>query len=345
MQSQHHRRRQWTAEDRRPRRDGSLPDVSSSLPAGFRLASGSIQALDLSLERIEAARGLIPSVFLDTPQFVHDGLSAEAGCEVVVKIETLNPIGSFKGRGTWMVARDLDPERTWVCATAGNFGQGLAFAARERGARVQVFAASGAPPRKVERMRELGAQVEVSEGSEADARAYAEADPANRVWVKDGLDPAIAEGAGTIGAELEFAGPFDAVLVQVGDGALISGVARWLRSRQPQPRIIGVCASGAPAMARSFEAGHPVSVQGDGTIAAALAITDPVPESLARVRALVDDIVLVDDEDLRSSIESIAEMLGVLVEPAGAAGVAALRRHREQLAGGRVAVLLTGAGP
>jgi threonine dehydratase len=301
--------------------------------------------VDLSLERIEAARGLIPPVFLDTPQFVHDGLSAEAGREVVVKVETLNPIGSFKGRGTWLAAQNLDPERTWVCATAGNFGQGLAFAGRERGARVHVFAASDAPPRKVERMRALGARVEISEHSAADARAYADADAEHRVLVKDGLDPAIAEGAGTIGVELESAGPLDAVLVQVGDGALISGVARWLTTREPRPRIIGVCASGAPAMAQSFEAGHPVTVDGDGTIAAALAITDPVPDSLARVLALVDDIVLVDDDDLRSSTDSIAEVLGILVEPAGAAGVAALRRHREQIPGGRIAVLLTGAGP
>ena len=86
--------------------------------------------------------------------------------------------------------------------------------------------------------------------------------------------------------------------MQIGDGALISGVARWLKARQPETRVVGVCASGAPAMARSFEAGHPLTVEGAGTIAAALAISDPVPESLARISALVDEIVLVDDDDL-----------------------------------------------
>ena len=301
-------------------------------------------AVDLSLERIEAARKRIHPAFLDSPQFVDERLSAELGCEVVVKVETLNPIGSFKGRGTWLVAEELDPERTWVCATAGNFGQGLAYAARARGARVHVFAAAGAPPRKVERMRALGAEVEVSDGAEAAARAYTDAAADQRVLVTDGLAPAIAEGAGTIGVELERAGPLDTAVVQIGDGALISGVARWLKSRDPRIRVVGVCASGAPAMARSFDAGRPVAVEGTGTIATALSITDPVPESLERVRALVDEIVLVDDADLRSAMDLIADTMGVLVEPAGAAGVAALVRHRQQLEGNRVAVLLTGAG-
>src|SRR5215204_6571181 len=117
--------------------------------------------MDLSLERIEGARERIAPAFLDTPQFDDDRLSAVFGREVVVKIETVNPIGSFKGRGTWLLAEQLDPERTGVCATAGNFGQGLAYAGRARGARVQVFASPGAPRRKVEQMRAFGAEVEV----------------------------------------------------------------------------------------------------------------------------------------------------------------------------------------
>jgi threonine dehydratase len=282
-------------------------------------------------------------VFLHTPQFADGRLSAELGREVVVKVETLNPIGSFKGRGTWTLARKLDPERTWVCATAGNFGQGLAYAARERGAGIDVFAPPDAPPAKVERMRALGARVEIADDSEAAAREHAEAS-VDRTLIVDGLDPAIAEGAGTIGVELASIGPFDTAVIQIGDGALISGIARWLKSRDPAPRVVGVCASGAPAMARSFEANRPVSVEGAGTIATALSITDPVPESLARVTALVDEIVLVDDDRLTSAIELVADTLGVLVEPAGAAGVAALTTHGADIPGERVAVILTGAG-
>jgi threonine dehydratase len=228
-----------------------------------------------------------------------------------------------------------------VCATAGNFGQGLAYAARNRGASVHIFVGPDAPEGKVARMRALGAEVEVAQDSESAARDYAAAEE-SRYLVVDGLEPAIAEGAGTIGVELAATHPIDTAVIQLGDGALITGVARWLKSRLSGIRIVGVCASGAPAMAESFAARRPISVAGEGTIAGALAITDPVPESLERILELVDEVVLVDDDDLRAAMALVAESMGVLVEPAGAAGVAALARHPETLAGERVAVLLTG---
>jgi threonine dehydratase len=297
--------------------------------------------VDLSLERIRMAVDQIDPVFLNTPQFVDERLSVQLGRKVVLKVETLNPIGSFKGRGTSLLAHKLDPGVKWVCATAGNFGQGLAYAARARRAAVHVFAASDAPQGKVERMRLLGATVEVCERPGEAARDQARA--GGHVLVVDGLDPAIAEGAASIAVELDTAGPVDTAIIQIGDGALVSGVARWIKARTPHTQVIGVCARGAPAMASSFVAGHPISVVGEGTIAAALAITDPVPESFARVLALVDEIVLVDDDDLRSAMALIADCTGLLVEPAGAAGVAALLRHQASIPGERVAVLLTGS--
>jgi len=191
-------------------------------------------------------------------------------------------------------------------------------------------------------MRTLGAEVEVNEHPHAAAREYAAAGE-RRYLVVDGVEPAIAEGAGTIGVELAATHPIDTAVIQLGDGALITGIACWLKSRLPGIRIVGVCASGAPAMAQSFAARRPISVVGEGTIAGTLAITEPVPESLERVLELVDEVVLVDDQDLRAAMELIAASMGVLVEPAGAAGVAALARHPGSLAGERVAVLLTGA--
>jgi threonine dehydratase len=297
--------------------------------------------LDLTPARIEAAVAEIDPVFLGTPQFVDDGLSDKLEREVVVKIETLNPIGSFKGRGASVLARTLDPRRTWVCSTAGNFGQGLAYAARAAAAQVQVFVSAAVPATKVARMRRLGAHVDLADDPGAAAHDSAAAGD-DRQLVVDALDPAMAEGAGTIAVELGAAGPVDTAIVQLGDGALITGIACWHKSIAPQTRVIGVCASGAPAMAESFHAGRPIPVRGSGTIATAIAITEPIPASLARVAALVDDVVLVDDDDLRTAQRLIADTLGVLVEPAGAAGVAALSRHGENLPG-RVAVVLTGA--
>jgi threonine dehydratase len=297
--------------------------------------------MDLSLDRIESAAGEIDPVFLDTPQFVSDRISDELGYEVVVKVETLNPIGSFKARGTSVLSRKLDPALKWVCATAGNFGQGVAYAARKRGVSARIFVPPEAPAAKVRRMRDLGAEVEVDDRPEAAAAEYAGAD--DRLLIVDGLDPAIAEGAGTIGVELTRIEPVDTAVIQLGDGALITGVARWLKARTPQTKVVGVCASAAPAMVESFAAGRPVSIEPSATIAGPLVVSDPVPESLERVLALVDDVVLVDDEDLRAAMPLIADSIGVLVEPAGAAGVAALARHREKVEGNRVAVLLTGA--
>jgi threonine dehydratase len=154
----------------------------------------------------------------------------------------------------------------------------------------------------------------------------------------------MAEGAGTIGLELESLAPIDLGVVQIGDGALVSGIACWLKHVRPETRIVGVCASGAPAMARSFAAEHVISTEDTDTIATAIAISEPVPESLARVIALVDEIVLVDDDDLRRAQRLIVDTVGVAVEPAGAAGVAALARHGERFDARRVAVFLTGAG-
>ncbi len=299
--------------------------------------------IDISLAEIARAVDRIDPAFLGTPQGVSDTLSDRFGREIVVKNETETPIGSFKGRGTWLLAEQLDPNRTWVCSTAGNFGQGLAYAARARGASVHAFVSPDVPAGKQAGMRALGATVELAERPGASARAYA-ADDDDRLLVLDGQRPAMAEGAGTIAVEL--AGErtrFDLVIVQVGDGALISGMARWLKATEPATTVIGVCAAGAPAMARSYDAQRIVTTDRTDTIATALAITDPVPEALARVRALVDGIVLVDDDQLRMAQRVINERLGVAVEPAGAAGLAALAVHGSTWPPGRTAVVLTGA--
>src|SRR5262249_27755680 len=129
-------------------------------------------------------------------------------------------------------------------------------------------------------------------------------------------------------------------VVQIGDGALISGIARWLKAQSPTTQVIGVCASGAPAMKLSVDAGRPVRSEPPTTIAGGLAISEPIAASLERVRALVDDVVLVDDDAIRAAMTLLADTIGILVEPSGAAGVAALQRH--SVPGERIAVLLTG---
>jgi threonine dehydratase len=297
--------------------------------------------VDLSLERVEASLGQIDPVFLDTPQFVSDRLSNALGREVLVKVETLNPIGSFKGRGTSVLARRLDSARIWVCATAGNFGQGLAYAARELDATTHIFVAPDAPAGKVERMRALGARVEVRERPESVAREHAAAS-GDRPARGRRIGSRHCRGRRNDRGRAHGGGPDRYRRRPTRRRCSDFGVARWLKS-QGDSKIVGACASGAPAMARSFAARRPISHAGTGTIARALAITDPVPESLARIIELVDEVVLVDDDEIQAAMALIADSVQVLVEPAGAAGVAAVSLHSEQLPGDRVAVLLTGA--
>jgi threonine dehydratase len=299
--------------------------------------------LDLNVSNIEKAASVIDPVFRNTPQFVDDQLCAALGRRVVVKVETANPIRSFKGRGADFLVRSLGTKQKIVCASAGNFGQAMAYAGRSRGIPVQVFAAVDANPVKTERMRSLGAEVTLAgedfESAKEHARAYATKQGC--LFVEDGDDPAIAEGAGTIAVELLQDGGIDALVVPVGDGALITGIAAWARHKSPATEVIGVCARGAPAMAESWRTGKAVSGAPTDTIADGIAVRAPIPRSLDRVKSLVDDIVLVDDSQMVDGMRLAISSLGLLLEPAGAAGLAAIQAHA--IPGEQIATILTGS--
>jgi threonine dehydratase len=300
--------------------------------------------LDLSVARIAEAARTIDPVFLNTPQYSDDQLNAALGRTVVVKVETTNPLRSFKGRGADFFMKHVASDATVVCSSTGNFGQAMAYAGRRRGIPVEVFVPENINPVKLARMRAFGARVTLagadSAASEAAALDYLRG-RTGCVYAEDGKETAIAEGAGTIGAELIQAGPFDAVVVPVGDGALITGIACWMKEHAPDTRIIGVCASGAPSMALSWRARKPVSTERSDTIAEGIEVRVPVPESVARLVQLVDDMVVVDDSDLLDAMALSLRTIGVLLEPSGAAGLAALKVHNLQ--GDRVATVLTGS--
>ncbi|GAB3474819.1 threonine ammonia-lyase [Amycolatopsis cihanbeyliensis] len=296
--------------------------------------------LDLDPARIAEAATAIDPVFLNTPQFVDEQLCAALGRTVLVKVETLNPIRSFKARGAEWLLAGLAADADLVCASSGNFGQAIAYAAGRRGMTAEVFVPVHVNQGKLARMRSLGSVVHQVEGDIREAaRDYARQRP-GRIFVEDGREPAVAEGAGTIGMELLAAGGIDTVVAPVGDGALITGVARWIKEYSPGTTVVGVCSAGAPGMARSWRSGQSVAVEVD-TIADGINIRVPIPESLARMRVLVDEVVLVDDEAMLAAIRTAAETLGLLLEPAGAAALAAIAEH--DLPGGTVAAVLSGA--
>jgi threonine dehydratase len=299
----------------------------------------------LSVERIEQAAGIIDPVFLNSPQFRAEPLEQQFECRVVVKVETLNPIRSFKGRGAEYFTAMLEGRPHLVCATAGNFGQGMAFAARKRGLRLTIFASVTANPLKVERMRALGADVRLAGENFKAAHSAAQAFAAETgvQMIEDGRIAAISEGAGTIGLELlRWPEPFDAILVPLGDGALLGGVARWVKAHQPATQMIGICASGAPAMERSWRARRTQELGHTGTIADGIDVQSPYPEAVADLVGLADDILLVEDHTLITAMQQAHRDLGVVLEPAGAAGLAALATYRERFKGQSIATILTG---
>jgi threonine dehydratase len=299
----------------------------------------------LSVERIEQAMGVIDPVFLNSPQYRAEPLERELGCRVVVKVETLNPIRSFKGRGAEFLLATMNGRHPLVCATAGNFGQGMAFAARKRGITLTIFASVTANPLKLERMRALGADVRLA-GEDFKAAHSAAKEFALKTGaelIEDGRIPTISEGAGTIGVELlRWPEPFDAILVPLGDGALLGGVARWVKAHRPATKMIGICAAGAPAMERSWRA-HMAQESGPtNTIADGIEVRSPYPESVSDLIDLVDDILLVEEQALLSAMQKAHRELGVVLEPSGAAGLAALTAYRERFKGQLVATILTG---
>jgi threonine dehydratase len=293
---------------------------------------------DLDLTRIEEAARIVDPVFRDSPQFVCEQLCAVLGRNVLVKIETANPLGSFKGRGADFLVRSLPPGSTVVCASSGNFGVALAYAARAQGIAVHVHVSPRINPARLARMESLGAAVSVADGDAAQAaRAYAAAHPG---CVLANNHPAVAEGAGTIGVELLRGSRLDAVVLPVSDGALITGIGRWIKARSPATQIIGVCPAAAPAVAHSWRAGHVVRAEPAYTIADSLAMAEPAPEAVRRMREVVDDMVLVTDSALLDGMRLAARTLGVLIEPSAAAGLAAITCH--DLPGATLATVLTG---
>lgn len=299
----------------------------------------------VSLAAIRRATEQIDPVFLRSPQFVCEPLSDALGCRLVVKVETLNPIRSFKGRGASCFVAGLPAGQPLVCASAGNFGQGLAYACRARGLPLTVFASQHANPLKVARMAALGATV-VAAGQDFDAAKQAArrhaADSGARM-VEDGLEPAISAGAGTIGLELlQAAEPPDALLLPLGNGALLVGVARWVKAHAPRTQVVAVSAAGASAMVESWRAGQVISHQRVDTIADGIGVRVPIPQALADMRGLVDDALLVADDSLIAAMRLAHTHLGLVVEPSGAAGLAALLEQPGRFAGARVATVICG---
>ncbi len=281
----------------------------------------------LSLERIEYAARVIDPVFRNTPQFVCEPLARELGVRIALKVETMNPIRSFKGRGADFLVSQANDDGELVCASAGNFGQAMAYACRKRDRRITVYASTHANALKVERMRALGANV-ILHGADFDAAKLAAREFAagRRLrFVEDSLDVETVEGAGTMGLEWSaFGQPLDAMLVPLGNGAMFNGVACVLKARSPGTRMVAVQAAGAAAMIESWRAGRIIVHDRIDTIADGIGVRVPVREALDDMCGIVDDALAVSDDHIIKVMQLLHRHVGLVAEPSAAVGVAAL---------------------
>ncbi|GAA2069474.1 pyridoxal-phosphate dependent enzyme [Streptomyces albiaxialis] len=287
-------------------------------------------------------------MFLDTPLYRCEALEPDLGCAVSIKLETANPVRSFKARGTELVASRLAERgsRAVVCASAGNLGQALAWSGRGRGLDVTVVASRFATVAKLERIRALGARLELVDGDHERARERAAA-IARRDGIRlveDSLDIETCEGAATIGLELvDSAASFDTVLIALGGGALATGVGHVVKAMAPRAEVICVQPLGAPAMTRSWHRGRVVTTDSADTIADGVAGRCPIPAVLDDLLLVADDAVLVEEASIIAGMRMLLDHAGLVVEPSAALGVAALLEDRDRFAGRHVVTIVCGS--
>ncbi len=298
---------------------------------------------------IELAAAALKAHLHRTPLEHSRALTEKARCQVYLKLESAQPVRSFKVRGALnRLARLPHEQRTAgvITASAGNHGMGVAYAAAQFQTPATVYVPMNANPFKVEAIRRLGARVVEAGGNygEAYVEAVAEQARSGATLVHAYNDPDVVAGQGTVGLELlEDLADVDTVLVPIGGGGLIGGISLYVKSRRPAVRVIGVEPAGADSMKRSVDAGRIVTLDRVSTIADGLAASAPGPLTLELAQRYVDDILIVQEDEMVRAIRLLFEWEHLLAEPAGAAATAGLLYHHRPASGERVVVIVSGA--
>lgn len=302
----------------------------------------------VSPDAIRAAAELLGPVLQPTPIERSRAVSDVLGDDVFLKCENLQRTGSFKLRGAYnRIALLTDEERSRgvVCASAGNHAQGVALGAAMQGVDATVFMPVNAPLPKVEATLAYGARVELVGTSFDDALAAAQTycEENGAVFVHPFDHPDIIAGQGTLGLEvLEQVPDVATIIVPIGGGGLIAGVAVAIKEKRPDVRIVGVQAAGAASFLASLSSGVATTLPALDTIADGIAVKRPGELTLEHVRELVDEVVTVDDETIARAVVMLLERAKLVVEPSGAAGVAAILSGEVMLESPVVAVLTGG---
>ena len=305
----------------------------------------------VTLATIQAARERIGDAIHLSPCQLSHHLSERIGLPIYLKLENLQRTGSFKERGALNKLLTLTPEqrsRGVIAASAGNHAQGVAFHATRLGIRSQIVMPEATPLVKVVSTRGFGADVILHGANydEACEEALIRCEQQSLTFIHPFDDPVVIAGQGTIALELLDQVPdLEAVVVPIGGGGLISGIACALKERNPKIRVIGVEPEKLPSMLRAREAGKPITIAPQATIADGIAVRRAGDFTLPLVSRYVDEIVTVDDEEIASAILMLLEQEKTLAEGAGAAALAALLQSKTNLSklnGRRTAVLVCG---
>lgn len=303
----------------------------------------------ITLEDVRRAAGIIRPHLAPTPLFSHPLLSELLGCDAFVKLENIQQIGAFKIRGAINLLAsmsDTDRRKGIVTATRGNYGAALAKACSMYGVKCTVFVPQGNSPDKNAAVEALGGQIIIT-GHDFDAAWDASVRYAWRsgaVSIHPAKTPELVAGQGTVALEMleQYPQGFDYVFVPVGGGSLAAGTTTVLKSLSPRTRVIAVQAENAPAFHHAWHSKKFVPMVAARTIADGLATRVPVRYTLSMMQAL-DDFVLVSEDDICAAIRHYITTIHQLSEGGGAAPLAAALNMKEQLAGKRVGLILTGS--
>ena len=300
----------------------------------------------LTLDKIYHARYVLKEVIRDTDVIYAPHINQDA--QVYLKTENLQITGSFKVRGAYYKISQLSDEekaRGVIACSAGNHAQGVALAAQKVGIPAVICLPDGAPISKVEATKSYGAQVVLVEGVYDDAyeKALSLRDEKGYTFIHPFDDELVIEGQGTIGLELmEQIPDMDAVIVPVGGGGLISGVAFAIKALNPEVKVYGVQAAGAPSMAESLRRKEIVHLSSVSTIADGIAVKTPGENTFALTSRYVDGVVTVTDDEIAAAILALMEQQKLVAEGAGASAVAAAMFNKVPVKGKKVVCLLSG---
>jgi threonine dehydratase len=310
--------------------------------------SPSRNALEVTLADVQAAKNELSKYLEPSPLLLNTWLSEQFGCELYLKLENMQPIGSFKIRGaTYKISRlsAAERKRGVIAASAGNHAQGVAWGSRRLGTRALIVMPTNAPLVKVQNTKALGAEV-VLEGDnyqEAFNEAQRIARKTGRVFVHAFEDEHVIAGQGTVGLEiLEQLSDPDFVISSIGGGGLMSGVATVLKALRPQTKLYGCQASGAPSMLKSLEKGRAVTLDQVDTFADGIAVSH-ASEAMRKILApRLDGMLEADDETMAASVLTLLEKAKIMVEGSGALPLAVLEQLKREIKGKKVVLIISG---